>query len=182
MFQELREDYGRYSTKRPTLTRMAAKAVANAGFRAVVLYRFGHRCRKRRLRVLAALVERLMHHLCHCWISTTAEIGSGFLIAHVCGLVIGGGTILGRNCDVRHNVTFGGNFNKQDAEGRQFPTLGDNVSVSTGAVLLGPIRIGSNSVIGANSVVTRDVPENVIAAGNPARVLKERWNEEERKL
>ena len=71
---------------------------------------------------------------------------------------------------------------KKDAEGRQFPILGDNVSVSAGAVILGPIRIGSNSVIGANSVVTRDIPENVIAAGIPAKVLKERWNEEERKL
>ncbi len=182
MLQELREDYGRYSTKRPTLMRMAAKAVANAGFRAMVLYRVGHACRKRRLRVLAALCERLMHHLCHCWISTAAEIGPGFLVAHVCGLVIGGGAIIGSNCDVRHNVTLGGNFSRRDEAGRTQPTLGDNVSLGAGAAVLGPVKIGSNAIIGANSVVTRDVPANVIVAGVPAAVLKERWAVGDRKL
>ncbi len=182
MLQELREDYGRYSAKRATLPRMAAKAGANAGFRAVVLYRLGRGCRKRGLRVLAAFCERLMHHLCHCWISTAAEIGPGFLVAHVCGLVIGGGAIVGSNCDVRHNVTLGGNFSRRDETGRTQPTLGDNVSVGAGAAVLGPVKIGSNVIVGANSVVTRDVPEDMIVSGIPAKVIRERWSELERKL
>ena len=56
--------------------------------------------------------------------------------------------------------------------------MGDNVSVGVGAVILGPVLIGSNVIVGANSVVNRDVPENVIVFGIPARVIKERWSED----
>jgi serine O-acetyltransferase len=175
MYQSLVKDYARYGGPNADPIRMLLEAIRNSGFRAVALYRIGHWCRKRDLRVAAAFVERLMHHLCHCWISTAAEIGEGFMIAHVGGLVIGGGTIIGNNCDVRQNVTFGGNFNRDN--GRQQPIVGDNVSVGVGAVILGPVRVGSNSIVGANSVVTRDVPADVIVAGIPATVLKPRWDE-----
>lgn len=97
---------------------------------------------------------------------------------HVCGLVISRGTRIGRNCDVRQNVTFGGNFNKKDEHGRSQPWVGDNVSFSAGAVVIGPVKVGSNSIVGANSVVTRDVPENVIVSGVPAVVIKEKWDKD----
>lgn len=119
-----------------------------------------------------------MHHLCHCWISLSAEIGPGFLIAHVGGLVIGGNTRIGKNCDVRQNVTFGGNFNKVDQDGRTQPWVDDNVSFGAGAVIIGPIRVGANSIIGANTVVTRDVPNNVIVFGVPGKIVRERWPED----
>jgi serine O-acetyltransferase len=177
-FENLEQDYRRYSKRPGNLWRYFYKAAANAGFRAVMLYRLGYWFKKRRLSFFAGICQRLMHHLCHCWISVTAEIGPGFLIAHVGGLVIGDETRIGRYCDVRQNVTFGGNFNKKNEDGRTKPWLEDNISVGVGAVILGPIRIGSNSIIGANSVVTRDVPENVIVFGVPAKVIKERWAEE----
>jgi len=94
------------------------------------------------------------------------------------GLIIGGETVIGANCDVRQNVTFGGNFNKVNAKGRSQPTLGDNISVGAGAVILGPVYIGSNTIIGANTVVTRDVEEGVIVFGVPGKVIKKRWSEE----
>jgi serine O-acetyltransferase len=78
---------------------------------------------------------------------------------------------------VRQNVTFGANYGKVDKDGRKQPRVGDNVSVGAGAVVIGPVYIGSNAIIGANSVVTRDVPENVIAFGVPAKVIKDRWDE-----
>ena len=53
----------------------------------------------------------------------------------------------------------------------------DNVSIGAGAVLLGPVKVGSHAIIGANAVVTKDVPEHVIVAGVPAKVIKERWDE-----
>lgn len=174
LYRSLVKDYARYGGRNANAVGMLLKAVGSAGFRAVVLYRLGYWCRSRGLRLPAAFIERLMHHLCHCWISTTAQIGDGFMIAHVGGLVIGGGTIIGNNCDVRQNVTFGGNFNRGDV--RQKPIVGDNVSVGVGAVILGPVHVGSNSIIGANSVVTRDVPDNVIVSGIPASVLKPRWD------
>ena len=177
MFANLRYDFLRYSSRRFTLLAVLTRGLVNAGFRAVMLYRIGNWLRNHRLGILAAIVERIMHHSCHCWISTAAQIGPGFLVAHVGGLVIGGPTRIGKNCDVRQNVTFGGNFSKKDIDGRTQPWIGDNVSFGAGAVIAGPVKVGSGSIIGANSVVTRDVPENVIVSGVPASVIKQRWDE-----
>ena len=147
------------------------------------MYRFGHSLKKRRLSFLAGMCQRIMHHACHCYISVTAVIGPGFLIAHVGGIVVGGKTVIGMNCDIRQNVTFGGNFNRKDDQGRSQPILSDGVSVGAGACILGPVNIGENAIIGANSVVTRDIPPNMIASGIPAKVLKDRWDiNSERKL
>jgi serine O-acetyltransferase len=72
----------------------------------------------------------------------------------------------------------GGNFSKRSEDGRTQPWVEDNVSFGVGAVVLGPVHIGKNAIIGANSVVTRDVPENMIVLGVPAQIIKERWREE----
>lgn len=178
MFDNLTQDYLRYGVDKGGFCACLLKAVTNAGFRAVMLYRIGHWLRQHHCRSFAVIMERIMHHSCHCWIATSAEIGPGFLIAHVGGIVIGGSVKIGKNCDIRQNVTFGGNFNKIDSEGCSQPVLGDNVSVGAGAVIIGPVKIGSNSIVGANSVATRDVPENVIVGGVPAVVIKGRWSED----
>jgi serine O-acetyltransferase len=177
MFENLEQDYRRYSRGQPgNLWKYLYKAAANAGFRANLFYRSGAWFHHRRLGFLAGLCQRLMHHLCHCWISVSADIGPGFLIAHVGGIVVGDKTRIGANCDIRQNVTFGGNFKKTSPDGRTQPWLENNISIGAGAVILGPVRIGENAIIGANSVVTRDVPENMIAFGVPAQLIKERWD------
>lgn len=177
MFINLQSDYARYDRRNGNLIRFLLKALSDAGFRAVMLYRLGHWFSGRRLILFRALTERLMHHLCHCWIGSTAEIGPGFRIDHVCGVVIGRNTRIGKNCDIRQNVTLGGNFSKMDEHGRMQPWVGDNVSFGAGSIVIGPVTIGSNSIIGANSVVNRDVPENVIVFGIPAKIVKQRWDD-----
>lgn len=171
----LKEDFGRLSPKKPSLSAIFYKALSNAGFRAVFFYRMGRYFYLGKHNFTAGLCQRMMHHFSHCWISVAADIGPGFMIAHVGSLVIGGETRIGKNCDVRQNVTFGGNFNKKTEDGRTQPWLEDNISVGVGAVIIGPVIVGSNSIIGANTVVTRDVPVNSIFFGVPGHVIKERW-------
>ena len=156
-------------------------AILHAGFRAVLLFRIGKVFRQYGFRVVAAIIERIMHHACHCWISTSASIGKGFLVAHVGGIVIGGSVVIGSNCDIRQNVTLGGNYNRQDEDGRTQPAVENNVSIGVGAVILGPVKIGTNTIVGANSVVTRDMPSNSIVAGIPAQVIREKWTESEKR-
>jgi len=175
-FDLLKLDFQRYSKGTPSTLGVFRLALAKAGFRAMFLYRIGRALKKRNLSFLAGMCQRVMHHACHCYISVSADIGPGFLIAHVGGIVVGGKTVIGKNCDIRQNVTFGGNFQRTDEEGRTQPVLQDEVSVGAGACILGPVKIGRRAIIGANSVVTRDVPEEMIASGIPAKVIKERWD------
>lgn len=175
MFEHLRQDYVASRARgRPTVGRMLCRAASDSGFRAMCFYRLARWCRVRGFRLAAVLAERLMHHLSHCWISSLAEIGPGFRVAHVCGIVVPPGVIIGANCEIRQNVTLGGNLDKRGPDGRTNPRIGDGVSLGPGAVVLGPIEVGSGTFIGANAVVTQSVPPNSIVAAFRAEVTGER--------
>jgi serine O-acetyltransferase len=177
MLDNLRQDCCRinyYTSMQPKdigLFRILFEGIRNAGFRAVVFYRMGRWCRLHHMGIAAAIIERLMRHLCHCWISTVVDIGPGFVVAHVCGIIVDGAAgPIGKNCSIRQNVTIGGNYGK-NKNGRVQPLIGDNVSIGPGAAILGPIVIGSNTIIGANAVVTTDIPENSVVGCFRAEIV-----------
>ncbi len=97
-------------------------------------------------------------------------VGHGLRILHGQGLVVNNGAVIGSNCTMRQGVTIG---DKTIGSGRwsDSPRLDDNVDVGAHAQIIGPIRLGANSVIGAGAVVVSDVPSGAAVAGNPARVL-----------
>ena len=94
----------------------------------------------------------------------SAVIGKGVKINHGLGTVVGARVVIGSNCLIHQGVTFG------DKDGHR-PLIGDNVTVYAGSKIIGNVSVGDNAVIGANSVVLKDVPSNSTAAGVPARIL-----------
>ena len=126
------------------------------------LWEHGHRS-------LARVLSQLTRHITGVEIHPAAQIGKHFFIDHAMGVVIGETTIVGDNCVLYQGVTLGGTGNET---GKRHPTLGNNVTVGTGAKVLGNIHIGNNVKIGGNSVVVKDVPDNCTVVGVPGRIIK----------
>lgn len=135
------------------------------GFQAVVLHRVAHAFRRRGIPLLGPAFARLSLFLTGVDISPAALIGPGLYVAHGVGLVVGGGVRIGERAFLLGNVNLGAPSQARLAD---MPELGDDVFVGAGARVLGRVRIGSRVMIGANAVVTRDVPDDckvVPAAG-----------------
>lgn len=103
-----------------------------------------------------------------------ATIGKGFFIDHGTGVVIGETAEIGENVTLFHGVTLGGTG--KDV-GKRHPTVGDNVTIYAESIVLGPINIGDNAVIGADTTVLRDIPANTTVVGTPMRIAKKRTDE-----
>ena len=102
-----------------------------------------------------------------CDIPYSTKIGKNCDFKHDgLGIVINSNAIIGDNCQIGQNVTIGGR------NGMPPPVIGDNVLIGANALVLGDISIGNNAVIGAGSVCLIDIPENAVAVGNPARIIK----------
>lgn len=99
------------------------------------------------------------------------RVGKGLIIFHGQGLVINDGTIIGENVTLRHNTTIG-NKQLRDGSFSSSPIIGNNVDIGSNVVILGPINIGKNSIIGAGSVIIKDIEPYSIVAGNPAKFIK----------
>jgi serine O-acetyltransferase len=139
-------------------------------FHAIALHRFTHLLWKLRLPFLPRLISQLNRFFTGIEIHPGATIGKGFFIDHGAGVVIGETAEIGDNCVLFHNVTLGGTGKHH---GKRHPTLGNNVLVGTGAILLGPIEVGDNVRIGANSfIIMRDVPPDSTVVGTPARIVR----------
>lgn len=120
-------------------------------------------------RGLARVLSQVTRFFTGVEIHPAAQLGRRLFIDHAMGVVIGQTTIVGDDCVLYQGVTLGGTGNES---GKRHPTLGNNVTVGTGAKVLGNIHIGDNVRIGGNSVVVKDVPNNCTVVGIPGRVVK----------
>lgn len=102
-----------------------------------------------------------------CYCSHRADYGEGLYFPHPCGLVIGDGVRIGDNVTIYQCTTLG----LKGVTDIAYPSVGNDAVIYAGAQILGPLRIGARAVVGANAVVTKDVPENATAAGVPARII-----------
>jgi|TARA_R100000501_G_C2630918_1_gene126647 serine O-acetyltransferase len=106
------------------------------------------------------------------YVSKNAIIGKNVILPHPAGIVIGDGVKVGNNVTIYQSVTLGGRV-KGDWKKGNYPTISDGCTLFAGVVVAGRVRIGENCVIGSNSVVLSDIPDNAVAVGAPARVVKQ---------
>lgn len=118
-------------------------------------------------RPLARLALRRLRYRMGINLPHATRIGPGLLIGHAGGIVVNAAAVIGSNCNISHGVTIGSTKGSRAG----VPVIGDNVYIGPGAVLIGNIEIHDGAAIGANSVVTSDVPAGCTVAGNPARIV-----------
>ena len=142
-------------------------------FHVMIFYKIGNMFWRYNLKFLGRLIMHFGRIITGIEIHPGAKIGPNFFMDHGLGIVIGETTEIGENVTIYQGVTLGGIMPsiESDAQRNQkrHPTVGNNVIIGSGAQILGPIKIGDYSRIGANSVVSKDVPANVTVAGVPAR-------------
>ncbi len=169
--RELRGDIAAAKSRDP-----AARGVATAeilatwpGVHAVVAHRLAHALYGTSVPLLPRALAAAARSLTGIEIHPAAEIGSGFFIDHGMGVVIGETAQIGDNVTLYQGVTLGGTGFQT---GKRHPTVEDNVTIGSGAKLLGPITVGHGSKIGANTVVVHDVPPNSTVVGNPGHPVR----------
>ena len=143
------------------------------GVKAVFFHRIANFFSIAKLDLISRIISQFSRFLTGIEIHPKAKIGENLFIDHGMGVVIGETSEIGNNVTIYHMVTLGGispSINSDDQrDSKRHPTLMDNVVVGSGAQILGPVVVGKNAKIGANAVVTKDVPENAVMVGIPAK-------------
>jgi len=120
--------------------------------------------------VIAKLSSRWLERY-GVYISHNAKIGKQLGLPHPTSIVIGEGVVIGADVTIYQSVTLGGRV-IGDWEKGNYPQISDGCVIFAGAVIVGKVRVGKNCIVGANSVVTSDIPDYAVAVGAPARVVK----------
>ena len=147
------------------------------GAKAVFFHKIANFFAIAKFHLVARIISQFSRLLTGIEIHPKANIGKNLFIDHGMGVVIGETSEIGDNVTIYHMATLGGispsvNSNEQ-RNIKRHPTLKDNVVVGSGAQILGPVTVGKNAKIGANAVVTKDVPENAVMVGIPAKNVGE---------
>ncbi|MDV2478483.1 serine O-acetyltransferase EpsC [Rhodococcus zopfii] len=168
LLRTLREDLAAARGHDPAARSDVENAIVYSGLHAIWAHRLAHRMwGTPALRGPARVLAQFTRFLTGIEIHPGATIGRRFFIDHGMGVVIGETAEIGDDVMLYHGVTLGG---RSMAKAKRHPTIGNRVTIGAGAKVLGPITIGDDSAVGANAVVTRDVPPDSIAAGIPATV------------
>ncbi len=168
LLSTLREDMQNARVHDPAARGDIENALVYSGLHAIWSYRLAHRMwAKPALRGPARVLAQFTRFLTGIEIHPGATIGRRFFIDHGMGVVIGETAEIGDDVMLYHGVTLGGRSLQRV---KRHPTIGNRVTVGAGAKVLGPLHIGDDSAIGANAVVTQDVPADSIATGIPAVV------------
>lgn len=154
----------------------AARSVSTAeilatwpGVHALLAHRVAHALHRAGVPILPRLIAALSRTITGIEIHPAATIGSGLFIDHGMGVVIGETAEIGEDVTLYQGVTLGGTG---FSTGKRHPTIEDNVTIGSGAKLLGPITVGHGSKVGANTVVIHDVPPNSTVVGNPGQPVR----------
>lgn len=132
------------------------------------LYKLSNKSYNMNLMIFAKFIHIFMRVIFACDIPYSAKIGKGASFPHYgLGIVISPDAIVGENCHINQGVTIGGRSGIM-----QVPKIGDNVLIGANAIIIGPVIVGNNVQIGAGSVVVDSIPDNCVAVGVPAKVIK----------
>ena len=169
--RELRDDVRAVKERDPAARSLAAPAIllSYAGVHALLAHRLAHALYQAGVPALPRAIAYLSRAVTGIEIHPAARVGRGPLIDHGAAVVIGETAEIGDNVTLYQGVTLGGTG---FAEGKRHPTVEDDVVIGSGAKLLGPIRVGRGSKIGANSVVIHDVPAESTVVGNPGHPVR----------
>jgi serine O-acetyltransferase len=169
--REVRRDLAAAHARDPAATGVGSVEVLLAwpGVQAVLSHRVAHALHGAGIPVVPRTMASVTRAVTGIEIHPAARIGDGLFIDHGTGVVVGETAELGDDVTLYQGVTLGGTG---FAVGKRHPTLEDNVTVGSGAKLLGPIRVGHGAKVGANSVVIHDVPPNSTVVGNPGHPVR----------
>jgi serine O-acetyltransferase len=169
MFKTLRENINSVYERDPAARNALEVLLCYPGLHAVYFHKVSHFLWEHKFRLLARLVSQTGRFFTGIEIHPGAKIGKRFFIDHGMGVVIGETAEIGDDVTIYHGVTLGGTSWKKE---KRHPTIGDRVIIGTGAKILGPLTIGHDSKVGANSVVVSEVPAHSTVVGIPAKSAK----------
>lgn len=168
IFQRIKEDIETVFKKDPASRSVLEVLLCYPGLHAIWLHRIAHWFYKKKLYLIARIISHISRFFTGIEIHPGAKIGRRFFIDHGMGVVIGETTEIGDDVLIYQGAVLGG---VSLSKGKRHPTIGNNVVIGAGAIVLGNIKIGDNARIGAGSVVLKDVPAGATAVGVPARII-----------
>lgn len=171
VINEVRDDVAAARTRDPAAQGVSSFEILTswAGVQALLAHRVAHALHNAGVPLAPRAIAYLSRAITGVEIHPAARIGAEFFIDHGSGVVIGETAVIGDCVTLYQGVTLGGTGFQR---GKRHPTVGDNVTVGSGAKLLGPIAVGDGAKVGANTVVVEDVPPHSTVVGNPGHPVK----------